>query len=311
MPWTTIALGEAQIEPGKPRYPLNEGTAPWERMNFSAAWSSSAVVTPSRILEASSFIVRAWMGPAAAILSISCGDFLMITAGRGRSAARLELVFEAQRGDRRPDVVVDLGGRAGAVEAPQQVAALVVLDERLGLVVVDGQALGDRLRLVVVALDELGAVLVADALTLGRVELDVVGVPVLRAGAPAGQAADDLLVGHVDEQDRGQLAPDLLQRLGQGVGLGDLPREAVEQEAVLGLGAVQGLQDHADDEPVGDEVARVHVLLGLPAELGALGDGGAQDVAGGEVREAEVVREALGLGALAGARGSDQDEVEL
>src|SRR6476619_2762404 len=99
-------------------------------MNFSAAWSSSAVVTPSRIFEARSFIVRTWMAPAAAIRSISWGDFLTITAtsrgGRGRSP--LQLVLEAQRRDRGADVVVHLGGRAAAVEAPQQVAALVVLD---------------------------------------------------------------------------------------------------------------------------------------------------------------------------------------
>src|ERR1700712_2993645 len=118
-------------------------------MYFSAAWSSSAVDTPSRILPAMSFMVRAWMAPAAAIFSISAGDFLMITA------TRLELVFEPQRRDRRPDVGVDLPGRA-----------------RL-----------DRLRRVVVALDELGAGLVADALVLGRVEVDVVGVPVLGARA--------------------------------------------------------------------------------------------------------------------------------
>src|SRR4051812_19797335 len=147
-------------------------------MNFSAAWSSSAVVTPSRTLPAMSFIVRAWMAPAAAIRSISCGDFLMITAcgGAGPCSRALELVLEPQGRDRRPDVVVHLGRRARPVEVAQQVAALVVLDERLGLVVVDRQALADRLGLVVVALDELGAVLVADALVLGRVELDVVGV---------------------------------------------------------------------------------------------------------------------------------------
>src|SRR4051812_20930333 len=108
-------------------------------MNFSAAWSSSAVLTPSRILPAMSFIVRAWMAPAAAILSISAGDFLMITARGGWAgfAAGLQLVFEAQRRDRGTDVVVHLGRRPRAVEAAQEVAALVVVDERLGLVVVD------------------------------------------------------------------------------------------------------------------------------------------------------------------------------
>src|SRR4051812_13579857 len=155
-------------------------------MNFSAAWSSSAVETPSRILPAISFIVRAWMAPAAAIFSISAGDFLMITAS-GSCRERLELVFEAQRRDRGTDVVVHLGRRARAVEPAQQVAALVVVDERLGLVVVDGEALADRLRLVVVALDQLGAVQVAATLLLGRVEVDVVDAAGAR-DATTGQA---------------------------------------------------------------------------------------------------------------------------
>ena len=37
IPCTIIEFGEVQIEPGKPRYPLNAGSAPCERMNFSAA----------------------------------------------------------------------------------------------------------------------------------------------------------------------------------------------------------------------------------------------------------------------------------
>ena len=47
-------------------------------MNRSAAWSSSWVVTPGRILPASRFIVRTRIAPAAAIRSICSGLFLMI-----------------------------------------------------------------------------------------------------------------------------------------------------------------------------------------------------------------------------------------
>ena len=48
---------------------------------------------------------------------------------------------------------MDLVGRARAVEAAQQPALLVPVDQRLGLLVVDGEPLLDGLRLVVVALD--------------------------------------------------------------------------------------------------------------------------------------------------------------
>jgi hypothetical protein len=73
MPCTTIELGDAQMEPGKPRYPLKAGSAPWERMKRSAAASRSAVVTPGRAFERSIAWQRARMRPACAILSSSSG----------------------------------------------------------------------------------------------------------------------------------------------------------------------------------------------------------------------------------------------
>ena len=54
----------------------------------------------------------------------------------------------------------------------------------------------------------------------------------------------------------------LVERLGLRLGA----REAVEDEAVLGLVLVDALGDHADDHVVGDEVAAVHVLLRLRAD---------------------------------------------
>src|SRR4051794_16436236 len=165
-------------------------------MNFSAAASSSAVVTPGRIFDSMSLSVLAWIAPAAAIFSISSADFLMITKRpRGRRGARgaSQSLLEAQRGERRADVVVDLGRVARAVEAPQQALVLVVVDQRLGVVVVGLQPLRDRLRLVVLALLQPRAVLVADPLALGRVVVDVVGVTGLDAHAATGQAADHLV----------------------------------------------------------------------------------------------------------------------
>src|SRR4029079_12216336 len=63
------------------------------------------------------------------------------------------------------------------------------------------------LRLVVVALDQPRAVLVAHALVLRRVELHVVHVLALRAGAPPRQPPHDLVVRRVDPQHGGERAP--------------------------------------------------------------------------------------------------------
>src|SRR5687767_1303414 len=97
-------------------------------MNFSAARSRSPVVTPARTLPASRSVVRTRISPARAILSISAGVFLTIIGS--------EAFFEAERGERRADVVVDLGRAARAVEPPEQSVPIVVADQRLGLLVV-------------------------------------------------------------------------------------------------------------------------------------------------------------------------------
>ena len=61
----------------------------------------------------------------------------------------------------------------------------------------------------------------------------------------------------------------------------------------------------------GSKSPRSMYCLAFDAELGAFGDVRAQDVAGRDERQAEVLDKACGLGALAGARRADEDEVEL
>src|SRR3954468_12280974 len=167
-------------------------------MNFSAASSRSLVVTPSRTLPSTSWSARTRIDPAAAILSISSGDFLMIIAIRGS-----QLVLEAKRRDRCPEVVVDLGGRALAVESLEDPAVLVVVDERRRLLVVDRKAVAHHVLRVVLALDQGRPVLVALVRVLGRIGEDVVDVAVALADAAARDPLDDLLVGDVDGQRRG------------------------------------------------------------------------------------------------------------
>src|SRR5918997_1147362 len=145
-------------------------------MKRSATRSRSLVVTPGRALPRSSDRQRASTCPAAAIRSISSADLVTITPRRSS-----ELVLEPQRGQRRPDVVVDLRRRAASVEAPQEVALLVVVDQRAGLLVVDGKPMLDSLRLVVVALDQLRAVAIALVRLLRGIEFHVVEVAVRRA----------------------------------------------------------------------------------------------------------------------------------
>src|SRR3954451_923264 len=181
-------------------------------MNFSAAASRSSVLTPGRTLPASRSMVRTRISPARAILSISAGVFLMIIGGAS------EPLFEPQRREGGPDVVVDLGGAARAVEAPQQALLLVVVDQRLGLLMVRREPLLDHLRLVVLAQLEGAPAEVAHALGLRGVERHVLDVAV-RALAAAGQPLDDHPVGGRDVQRRGQPPAELVELLLERFGL--------------------------------------------------------------------------------------------
>src|SRR5262245_54564389 len=278
-------------------------------MNFSAASSRSLVVTPGRAFERSIRRQRAWILPASAISSICAEVFLRIMP---RYISHPLLFLSAEGGDYPVDPLLDLVGCLLSVHAVEDATFVVVVDQLRGLLAVLREAVLDDVRLIVVADDQLRPVEVADALLLRRVELDVVDVAgVLLAGTAAAEAPEDLLLGDVDEEHRGDLPPQAGHLRVQGLGLRESAREAVEDESVGGLVALQPLGDHADDHLVRDQIAAVHVLLGLPADLGSLLDRGAQDVARRVVGQPEVLLKALPLGSLAAPRRPEQDQIQL
>src|SRR3954471_2830735 len=182
-------------------------------MKRSAASSRSSVVTPGRAFPRSIVRPRARIRPAASIFSISSGDFLTIICSseiRDRQG-ELELVLETQRGEGGADVVVDLARRARRVEPSQDALLVVVPHKRARLLVVDLEPPLDRLRLVVVALDQARPVLVADVLALRWVEIHVVEMAVLHADAAAAEPPHHLVVRRVEQQRGGDPPAELLQ----------------------------------------------------------------------------------------------------
>src|SRR5262245_26932787 len=110
-------------------------------MNFSAAWSSSSVVTPARAFEASIFRQRTRTSPEAAVRSV-CSGVLRLTI---RYTALDRLVpLQTHRRQRAADLLRHLVGRPLAVEPAQHAAMVVVVDQRLGLLVVGLQALANH-----------------------------------------------------------------------------------------------------------------------------------------------------------------------
>ena len=84
--------------------------------------------------------------------------------------------------------------------------------------------------------------------------------------------------------------------------LGDVAREAVQDEPAGGIRAGQALADHAEHE-ASRPACRIHDRLGAQAQVGALGDRLTQQIAGRILRHAEGLDQQLpDLRALARAR---------
>ena len=84
--------------------------------------------------------------------------------------------------------------------------------------------------------------------------------------------------------------PEVAEHRVELVGLGDVAREAVEQEAGRRVRLAEPVTHHRDGDLVGHQVAGVHVGLGQLAELGAAGDVGPEDVAGRDLAGSRSAR---------------------
>ena len=126
----------------------------------------------------------------------------------------------------------------------------------------------------------------------------MVGGAAAGADPAAAHALHDLLIGDLD----GDHGVEGDARLLQSLGLGDRAGHAVQDEAGLAVVLGQALGDDADDHLVGDQLAGVHVLLGLQAHRRAVLHGGPEDVASGDGGDVQLLVQDLSLGALAGAR---------
>ena len=122
--------------------------------------------------------------------------------------------------------------------------------------------------------------------------------------AATAHALDDGVERHIDLEHVVELDPGRLH----GFGLGDGAGEAVKQETLGTVALGDAVLDQVDDEVVADQATGVHHLLGLQPQWGAGLDGGAQHVTRGNLRDAVLLANEVGLGAFAGAGGAQQNE---
>ena len=147
----------------------------------------------------------------------------------------------------------------------------VVLDHRLGLLVVDLEAARDHLR-------------------------SIVG-PALLVRPPEQPLLRDVVV-ELEEEDRVERLADLGEHGVERIGLGERAREAVEHEAVE---LRQALPDQRNRQVIRDEIAPGQDRLDTLAEVGAIRDRVAKDLARRDVRHVVLRLDSLRLCAFAGA----------
>src|SRR6266550_2959338 len=183
--------------------------------------------------------------------------------------------------DDPPDALENLVWRAHpADDLYRDALPPVVVEHRLGELVVLVHPLGDRLA-------------------------RVVG-PALDRG-PMQQALDQVLLRHVQREDA--IDPVALsgQHRIQRLGLAQGAWKAVEQHAGAGFRLGKPAPHDIDDQLVRHEVAGGHDAPGLPAGRRSLSHLGAKDVAGREMLEVEVFFDPGRLGAFAASRWAKDD----
>ena len=126
----------------------------------------------------------------------------------------------------------------------------------------------------------------------------------LCADAAAGHTAGDGLVGHDQVHDLIDVHAHLLQ----GLALSDGARHTVEDKALFAVRLCQALFHDADDNIVRHQSTGIHKTFCLFAHRRAFLDGGAQNVAGGNGRDAQLIAEDLCLGTLASAGSAQKDQ---
>src|SRR5215208_1546405 len=178
-------------------------------MNSSARRSSSRVVTPGRTFSSSILRQpRLSFHPHASPRAPSCSC--------GRSS-----VFLSAYGPE--DVFCDLRDLLLGVDRNEEVAVGVVVFQRLGLVVVDLQPATDGFLGVVIALDERAWVILG-----GRIILDVVDLARSLTLAPSRESLYERVVGRFEGYHGVEILADFFQGLIQGLRLGLVAGETVE-----------------------------------------------------------------------------------
>src|SRR4030095_4388705 len=189
-----------------------------------------------------------------------------------------------------------------AVELSEQSPLAIITDQRRGLVLVNLQAVRDRLFPIILALIKLPATAVAHSRLFRRIEYHVRERAAVPACSPAGQSLDNRLLRHLNRQHMVQAEPHLSENRVETLCLGNGPRKTIQDKSRFAIFFFQPLGDQIDDHAVRHQSATIDIFRSLFAQRSLLRHGFAQNVARRNLACAKLLLEPFRLGSLPSAR---------
>lgn len=195
-----------------------------------------------------------------------------------------------------------------AVDIEQQSPTAVILLERFGLPVVDGQTISDHRFRVIAATYQRCVIFVAEAFTLGRIR-DVVIYRSADATTRSGrQTTRDVFV--VDGKTDCAVNPgaNFIRQPAKPFGLCHRTRKTIENKASIHIVRNKLRLYHIQNQNVGNQFTGGHILIGLVTQLRSPTRLFTQNVPRGEVNQTQAFRKQFRLRAFAGAGSAKQNQ---
>ncbi len=181
-------------------------------------------------------------------------------------------------------------------------------DDRLHRRDLLGHARADDLRAIIVTLHQRRTIAVTDPRCRGWVGGGVVRRAAGRAHPAPADAAHQLLGRDLDVDHPIDRLILLGERLVERLRLPHGAWEAIQDGSVAGIVLRQALHHHRDGQLIGDELPALHVVARFLAQLRAIAQRLAEEVAARHVWQAELLGEDAGLRPLAGADRTDEED---
>src|SRR5208282_3031538 len=206
----------------------------------------------------------------------------------------------------------NLVGRSLGYDRHEQAKFCVELDERSGASFVGFQTDGDGFWAIILPLKKAPAAVIAYRLKLWRSILHIEYRLTFFTGAASTEALDNLSERQFVVDDRAESELFFLHQLFERLRLPQRAWKSVEDEAAATEQAVIAFAHHLPDGRIGHEFAAAHIFEGClhGGRLIAIPPfaGGAKDVPGGKMAGVEALGQKLGLGALADAGCSEENQ---